>query len=76
MVKGGAADLDGRLMQGDQILAVDGEDMKQASQETVAAILKVSTKAWHVPIQDYKGRFSRNCGCGALPLDVAVCLVI
>lgn len=44
VVKGGAADLDGRLMQGDQILAVDGEDMKQASQETVAAILKVSTK--------------------------------
>ncbi|KAI7790866.1 putative inaD-like protein [Triplophysa rosa] len=40
VVKGGAADLDGRLMQGDQILAVDGEDMKQASQETVAAILK------------------------------------
>ncbi|KAA0712136.1 Multiple PDZ domain protein [Triplophysa tibetana] len=40
VVKGGAADLDGRLMQGDQILSVDGEDMKQASQETVAAILK------------------------------------
>ncbi|TRY85603.1 hypothetical protein DNTS_010177 [Danionella cerebrum] len=40
VVKGGAADLDGRLMQGDQILCVDGEDMRQASQETVAAILK------------------------------------
>ncbi|XP_051549154.1 inaD-like protein [Myxocyprinus asiaticus] len=40
VVKGGAADLDGRLMQGDQILSVDGEDMKQASQEAVAAILK------------------------------------
>ncbi|XP_016398127.1 inaD-like protein [Sinocyclocheilus rhinocerous] len=40
VVKGGAADLDGRLMQGDQILSVDGEDMRQASQETVAAILK------------------------------------
>lgn len=43
VVKGGAADLDGRLMQGDQILSVDGEDMRQASQETVAAILKVSS---------------------------------
>lgn len=41
VVKGGAADLDGRLMQGDQILSVNGEDMRQASQETVAAILKV-----------------------------------
>ncbi|XP_058616147.1 inaD-like protein isoform X2 [Onychostoma macrolepis] len=40
VVKGGAADLDGRLMQGDQILSVDGEDMRQASQEAVAAILK------------------------------------
>ncbi|XP_028855679.1 inaD-like protein isoform X3 [Denticeps clupeoides] len=40
VVKGGAADLDSRLMQGDQILSVDGEDMRQASQETVAAILK------------------------------------
>ncbi|KAI1891911.1 hypothetical protein AGOR_G00148590 [Albula goreensis] len=40
VVKGGAADLDGRLMQGDQILCVNGEDMREASQETVAAILK------------------------------------
>ncbi|XP_038858067.1 inaD-like protein isoform X2 [Salvelinus namaycush] len=40
VVKGGAAELDGRLMQGDQILSVDSDDMRQASQETVAAILK------------------------------------
>ncbi|KAK1165444.1 inaD-like protein [Acipenser oxyrinchus oxyrinchus] len=40
VVKGGAADLDGRLMQGDQILSVNGEDMRTALQETVAAILK------------------------------------
>lgn len=42
IVKGGAADLDGRLIQGDQILSVNGEDMRSASQETVATILKVS----------------------------------
>ena len=42
VVKGGAAELDGRLMQGDQILSVDGEDARHASQEAVAAILKVS----------------------------------
>lgn len=40
IVKGGAADLDGRLIQGDQILSVNGEDMRHASQETVATILK------------------------------------
>ncbi|XP_039623171.1 inaD-like protein isoform X5 [Polypterus senegalus] len=42
IVRGGAADQDGRLMQGDQILAVNDEDMRSASQETVAAILKLS----------------------------------
>ncbi|KAI4788071.1 hypothetical protein KUCAC02_036084, partial [Chaenocephalus aceratus] len=40
VVRGGAAELDGRLMQGDQILSVKGEDTRHASQETVAAILK------------------------------------
>lgn len=42
IVKGGAADLDGRLIRGDQILSVNGEDMRNASQETVATVLKVS----------------------------------
>ncbi|XP_034035205.1 inaD-like protein isoform X2 [Thalassophryne amazonica] len=40
VVRGGAAELDGRLMQGDQILSVNGDDMRHASQETVAATLK------------------------------------
>ncbi|XP_075997704.1 inaD-like protein isoform X2 [Genypterus blacodes] len=40
VVKGGAAELDGRLMQGDQILTINGDDTRHASQETVAAILK------------------------------------
>ncbi|XP_067368265.1 inaD-like protein isoform X3 [Channa argus] len=40
VVRGGAAELDGRLMQGDQILSVNGDDTRHASQETVAAILK------------------------------------
>ncbi|XP_054451990.1 inaD-like protein [Anoplopoma fimbria] len=40
VVRGGAAELDGRLMQGDQILLVNGDDTRHASQETVAAILK------------------------------------
>ncbi|KFV11867.1 Multiple PDZ domain protein, partial [Tauraco erythrolophus] len=44
IVKGGIADMDGRLMQGDQILAVNGEDVRNANQEAVAALLKVLRK--------------------------------
>ncbi|XP_035161525.1 multiple PDZ domain protein isoform X4 [Callithrix jacchus] len=42
IVKGGIADADGRLMQGDQILMVNGEDVRNATQEVVAALLKCS----------------------------------
>ncbi|KAM6262663.1 inaD-like protein isoform 2-T2 [Porphyrio hochstetteri] len=50
IVKGGAADLDGRLIQGDQILAVNGEDMRNASQETVATILKCAQGLVHLEL--------------------------
>ncbi|XP_069376083.1 inaD-like protein isoform X2 [Paralichthys olivaceus] len=40
VVRGGVAQLDGRLMQGDQIMSVNRDDTRHASQETVAAILK------------------------------------
>eukprot|EP00105_Crassostrea_gigas_P032814 XP_011455964.1 PREDICTED: multiple PDZ domain protein isoform X3 [Crassostrea gigas] len=40
IVKGGTAEADGRLMQGDQILAVNKEDMRNATQEYAAAVLK------------------------------------
>uniref|UniRef100_A0A7M4E6K2 Multiple PDZ domain protein n=1 Tax=Crocodylus porosus TaxID=8502 RepID=A0A7M4E6K2_CROPO len=43
IVKGGIADADGRLMQGDQILMVNGEDVRNANQEAVAALLKVTS---------------------------------
>ncbi|XP_059351860.1 multiple PDZ domain protein-like isoform X2 [Daphnia carinata] len=42
VVKGGAAEADGRLMQGDQILTVNGNDLRTASQEQAAAILKTA----------------------------------
>uniref|UniRef100_A0A3Q1MJA2 Multiple PDZ domain protein n=1 Tax=Bos taurus TaxID=9913 RepID=A0A3Q1MJA2_BOVIN len=42
VVKGGIADADGRLLQGDQILTVNGEDVRHATQEAVAALLKCS----------------------------------
>ncbi|KAM4637829.1 multiple PDZ domain protein isoform 7-T12 [Amazona ochrocephala] len=44
IVKGGIADTDGRLMQGDQILTVNGEDVRNANQEAVAALLKMCYK--------------------------------
>uniref|UniRef100_A0A3Q3LDC1 Multiple PDZ domain crumbs cell polarity complex component n=1 Tax=Mastacembelus armatus TaxID=205130 RepID=A0A3Q3LDC1_9TELE len=42
IVKGGLVDTDGRLMQGDQIMSVNGEDVRSATQEGVAALLKMS----------------------------------
>lgn len=42
IVKGGLVDTDGRLTQGDQILSVNGEDLRSATQEAVAALLKVN----------------------------------
>lgn len=41
IVKGGLVDTDGRLMQGDQLLSVNGEDVRSATQEATAALLKV-----------------------------------
>ncbi len=41
IVKGGLVDTDGQLMQGDQILSVNGEDVRSATQEAMAALLKV-----------------------------------
>ncbi|XP_051992312.1 LOW QUALITY PROTEIN: multiple PDZ domain protein-like [Xyrauchen texanus] len=40
IVKGGVVESDGRLMQGDQILSVNGEDVRSSTQEYVAALLK------------------------------------
>ncbi|KAH3696145.1 hypothetical protein DPMN_083608, partial [Dreissena polymorpha] len=42
IVKGGAAESDGRLMQGDQILSVNTEDMRSVTQEYAAAVLKTT----------------------------------
>lgn len=57
IVKGGIADTDGRLMQGDQILTVNGEDVRNANQEAVAALLKVSRKQEVVKSEELKSRF-------------------
>nr|XP_046237321.1 multiple PDZ domain protein-like isoform X3 [Scatophagus argus] len=53
IVKGGLVDTDGRLMQGDQILSVNGEDVRSATQEATAALLKCCVG----PIKLEVGRF-------------------
>ncbi len=57
MIQGGAADADGRLVQGDQIISVNNHDLTNSSQEEAAPVLKmaqgkihmkVSLFAWHL----------------------------
>lgn len=52
IVQGGLVESDGRLMQGDQILSVNGEDVRTATQEAVAALLKVNTHT-HTPLPEH-----------------------
>ncbi len=54
VVPGGAAEADSRLMQGDQILVVNGQDVTASMQEDVAAMLKVGggTKLYSENILD------------------------
>lgn len=42
IIKGGAAELDGSLLHGDQILSINGEDVRAASQEHGQSLLEVS----------------------------------
>ncbi|XP_076347955.1 multiple PDZ domain protein-like [Tachypleus tridentatus] len=42
VIKGGAAEADGRLTQGDYILEVNGHNLRDATQETAAAVLKTT----------------------------------
>ncbi|KAK6323203.1 hypothetical protein J4Q44_G00055420 [Coregonus suidteri] len=53
IVEGGVVESDGRLMQGDQILSVDKEDVRNATQELVAELLKCGVG----PIVMEVGRF-------------------
>ncbi|XP_069374466.1 multiple PDZ domain protein isoform X8 [Paralichthys olivaceus] len=53
IVKGGLVETDGRLTQGDQILSVNEEDVRSATQEAVAALLKCCVG----PINMEVGRF-------------------
>ncbi|XP_035282565.1 multiple PDZ domain protein isoform X9 [Anguilla anguilla] len=54
IVKGGIVEVDGRLMPGDQILSVNGEDVRLATQESVAALLKCCTGPINLEIGRFK----------------------
>ncbi|XP_061620288.1 multiple PDZ domain protein isoform X9 [Phyllopteryx taeniolatus] len=54
IIKGGLADADGRLMQGDQILSVNGEDVRSATQEAVADLLKCCVGSLKMDVGRFK----------------------
>ena len=62
-VKGGAADSEGSLRQGDQILKVNQEDLKEAQQEEAAALLKVSHSPPPPPPPTLSNALSRPDSC-------------
>lgn len=70
-MKGGPADADGRLTQGDQILSVNGEDVRAATQEATAALLKVGSTDWAgTPIRTLTFKnLSQRCA-GPIKLEV------
>lgn len=45
-IKGGAAETDGRLMVGDEVIVVNGEDVHSATQDYAAKLLKVCFLTW------------------------------
>lgn len=47
ITRGGVADLDGRLLLGDQILSVNGEDIRAASQDYASTLLQVHANTLH-----------------------------
>uniref|UniRef100_A0A8C4XA42 Multiple PDZ domain protein n=1 Tax=Erpetoichthys calabaricus TaxID=27687 RepID=A0A8C4XA42_ERPCA len=79
IVKGGVVEKDGQLMQGDQILSVNGEDVRTATQEAVAALLKCCSGAIRLEVGRFKAgpfhserRSSRSSQVGLLGGGVGV----
>ncbi|XP_073227363.1 multiple PDZ domain protein-like isoform X1 [Porites lutea] len=68
VVKGGVAEADGRLLPGDQILSVNGEDLKNATQEIAAGVLKRTSGRVILEIARLKhGTSSRPSSMSSLP---------
>ena len=51
-VKGSVSDLSGKIMQGDQIVTVNGQDLISCTQEFAAKILKVCHKILFVQFEN------------------------
>ena len=54
MITGGAADADGRLLRGDQILSVNGTDVAEAKQDQAVALLKTTQGNVKLKIKRFK----------------------
>ena len=54
-VKGGVAEADGRLMPGDQILSVNGQDFRNMKQEDAATLMKVT-------METFRNKETVDCG--------------
>lgn len=59
-MQGGTAGTDGRLMKGDQILAVNGQDLKNSTQEEAAAVLKTAAGKVTMKLGRLKARYVRQ----------------
>ncbi|KAM7394183.1 hypothetical protein PAMP_020997 [Pampus punctatissimus] len=54
IIKGGVADSDGRLLLGDQILSINGEDVRAASQEHTEKLLQICSGAVLLEVARFK----------------------
>ena len=53
-VVGGAAEVNGNLMRGDQIMSVNNTDLSNAKQDQAVALLKTATGTVKIKIRRYK----------------------
>ncbi|XP_059192636.1 multiple PDZ domain protein [Centropristis striata] len=54
IIRGGVADSDGRLLPGDQILSINGEDVRAASQEHALKLLQSCSGSVHLEVARFK----------------------
>ncbi|XP_052400914.1 multiple PDZ domain protein-like [Carassius gibelio] len=70
ITRGGAADLDGRLLLGDQILSVNGEDIRAASQDYASALLQSCSGPVLLEVARFKASTHYSYGDQVGELDV------
>lgn len=70
VVPGGIAEMHGGLMKGDMIISVNGHDLKSASQEEAAAVLKTVIGPIRMRIARLKAASSRNKSNASTPATV------